>query len=166
MKGLGRKALLTIGVTALLLVGVGTALAAGGPRAGFGAGQPFGMHNGGGPGVMAGGVMMDAAAEYIGISETELMTARHDGQSLAQIATSHGKTVAGLESALVTAFKANLDKAVAAGRLTATQAAQALSNFKAQVGAMVQRTGTGPIAGRGGGGMMGAGGGGHCGGRG
>lgn len=163
MKGIGKGTLLTIGVIALLVLGVGTALAAGGPRPGLGLGQQFGMHNGNGQGVMAGGVVMDAAAEYIGITETQLMTARHDGQSLAQVATDHGKTVAGLEAALTTAFKANLDKAVTAGRLTDAQAAQALSTFKSQVGSMVDRTTTGPAAGRGGG-MMG-GGGGHCGGR-
>lgn len=160
MKGIGKGTLLTIAVVVLLVIGVGTALAAGGPGRtfGFGGGQQYGMHNGAAYGVMAGGVVMDAAAEYIGISETALMTERHDGKSLAEIATGHGKTVAGLETALVTAFKANLDKAVAAGRLTETQAAQALTNFKAQVSTIVERTATGSMNGRGGG-MMG---GGHC----
>ncbi len=104
---------------------------------------------------------MDAAADYLGISETELMTARHSGKSLAQIALEHGKTAAGLEAALVTAFKANLDTTVAAGRLTDVQAAQALSTFEAHVTAMIKRTATGPVDGRGGG-MMAGFGGGHC----
>ena len=73
---------------------------------------------------MAGGVVMDAAAEYIGVSETALMSERHDGKSLAQIAVEHGKTAAGLEQTLVAAFKANSNTAVAAGRITADQAAQ------------------------------------------
>lgn len=159
MKGIRKGTLLTVAVVALLVVGVGTALAAGGPGRGLGSGPQPGMHAGAGYGVMAGGVIMDAAAEYIGISETTLMSERHDGKSLAQIAVAHGKTAAGLETALVNAFSANLDKAVAAGRLTSAQAAQALSTFKAQVGAMVERTATGPANGRGGGMMGGRGGG-------
>ena len=150
-----KSLLVTLGVVAVLAVGVGSALAAGGPRPGFGPGTHAGQQSG----VMAGGVVMDAAAAYIGISETALATERHDGKSLAQIATAHGKTVAGLQAALVTAFGANLDKAVAAGRITAAQAAQALANFKANVSTLVQRTATGPFAGRGGGMMAGTG---HC----
>ena len=124
MKGIGKGTLLAIAVVLLLVVGVGTALAAGGPGRGAGPGAGYGMHagNGNGYGVMAGGVVMDAAADYIGISETALAAERHDGKTLAQIATAHGKTVPGLEAALVTAFRANLDKAVAAGRLTEAQA--------------------------------------------
>lgn len=142
-----------------LVVGVGAAFAATQAGPPWGGGQPGHMAQGGGGmgpgaggyGVMAGDVVMDAAAEYIGISETELVAARHDGASLAQIAVAHGKTVAGLKQALVTAFKANLDKAVAAGRITAAQATQALATFQSQVQAMVDRTATGPMNGRGGG---------------
>ena len=161
MKGIGKGTLLTLALVALLVIGVGTALAAGGPGrgVGFGGGQQLRLHDGAGYGVMAGGVVMDAASEYIGISETALMAERHDGKSLAQIATGHGKTVDGLEAALVTGFKANLDKAVASGRLSEAQAAQALTTFKGQVSTIVQRTATGPVNGRGGGAMAG---GGHC----
>lgn len=154
MKGIRKGTLLTLAVVALLVVGVGTALAAGGPGRGFGGGAAQAGMRGGGYGVMSGAAIMDAAASYIGISEATLISERHAGTSLAQIATQHGKSVDGLETALVQAFGANLDKAVAAGRLTAAQAAQALSTFKAQVGTMVERTATGPVNGRGGG-MMG-----------
>lgn len=153
MKGIGKGPLLAIVVVVLLVVGVGAALAAGGPGRGGGPGAGYGLH-GAGYGVMAGGVVMDAASEYVGISETALMTERHDGKSLAQIATEHGKTVAGLETALVAAFKTHLDQAVAAGSLTDAQATQALADFKAQVSVLVQRTAAGPA-----GTMMG---GGHC----
>lgn len=135
------------GVAAAVLALAGTSLAAGPPktppRAGAQAAQGYG--------VTAGGVVLDAAADYIGISQTALATARHDGKSLAQIATDHGKTVAGLQQALVTAFKANLDKAVAAGRLTEAQAAQVLATFQSRVQTLVNRTATGPMFGRGGG---------------
>ena len=98
----------------LLLVGAGSAVAASrGGAADVAAGACTASQGGMGHGVMAGGVVMDAAADYIGISETALATARHDGKSLAQIAVANGKTAAGLKQALVAAFKANLDKAVA-----------------------------------------------------
>ena len=120
----------------------------------------------GGAGVMAGGVVMTAAADYVGVSQTALATARHAGKSLAQIAVDNGKTAAGLEQALVAAFKANLDKAVTSGRITSAQAAQALATFQTQVKTAITRTATGPVAGRGAGMGLGLGLGlGSCGGR-
>jgi len=144
----------TAGIAVLALAGA--ALAAG-PRAATPRAAALHQTHGVGYGVMAGGVVMDAAAEYIGISETALATARHSGKSLAQIAVDHGKTVAGLEQALVAAFKANLDKAVSAGRITSAQATQALANFRAHVATAINRTATGPMRGRGAGMGMGLG---------
>jgi len=148
---IGMRKLLVAGAAVALLAGVGAAVAAaqGGPppnapRAGL---QPGGM--GGGYGLMAGGVVLDAAAVYIGVDEAALVAARHDGDSLSQVATAHGKTVAGLEQALVKAFKANLDEAVSAGRLTEAQAALALERFQAQVSTVVTRTAVGPMNGAG-----------------
>jgi hypothetical protein len=145
-----RKPTLVLAVAVVAMLALAGAALAAGPRGGQQAGQQ-------GYGVMAGGVVMDAAAAYIGVTETALATERHDGKSLAQIATEHGKTSAGLQAALVTGFKANLDKAVAAGRLTAAQAAQGLAAFKANVSTLVDRTATGPMNGRGHGGGMGLG---------
>ena len=122
MRSNRKRHIVVVGVVALSLLGAGAAVAAinSGPssliRHAFHQG---GMNHGG----MAGGVVMDAAAEYIGVSETALMSERHDGKSLAQIAVEHGKTAAGLEQTLVAAFKANSNTAVAAGRITADQAA-------------------------------------------
>jgi hypothetical protein len=152
-----KRTLLVAAAAATLVVGAGSAAAAArpgppkqAPRAGLQQG-PMGA------GMMAGGVVMDAAADYVGISETALVTARHAGKSLAQIAVDNGKTAAGLQQALVAAFKANADKAVAAGRLTAAQAAQAVASFQAQVQTMVTRTATGPLGGRGAGTGLGLG---------
>jgi hypothetical protein len=146
MRSIRKRTIVTAGLASLLLVGAGSAIAAGQ------AGPPFapfpGLHQpgtGGGMGLMAGGVVMDAAAEYIGISETALQIARHDGQSLAQIAVANGKTAAGLKQALVTAFKANLDSLVASGKITSVQATQTLATFQAQVQTMIDRTATGPF---------------------
>jgi len=150
------------GATVALLAGVGSAVASaqGGPPAGaprLGLQQQNGAAVAGGYGIRAGGVVMDAAAAYIGIDETALATARHDGKSLAQIATDNGKTVVGLEAALVDAFKVNLDSLVSAGRITQAQADQMLAGFKANVSTVVTRTDTGPANGRGYGRGMGGG---------
>lgn len=161
MKTTWKRMLVVLGVVGSVLALAGTAIAVGPQRMS----EPFGAgRSAHGPGVMAGGVVMDAAAEYLGISESALATARHDGKSLAQIAIDHGKSVAGLQQALVTAFKADLDQAVAAGRLTDAQATQALATFQSHVQTLVSRTATGPMAGRGGGFGIGPGPG-MCGGR-
>lgn len=152
---------IALAVAAALFALAGTAIAAGPPQTAprLGAAQAAQ-----GYGLMAGGVVMDAAAAYIGISETALATARHSGKSLAQIAVDNGKSVTGLQQALVTAFKANLDNAVTAGRLTEAQASQALATFQSRVQTLVNRTATGPMFGRGGGMGLGLGPG-MCGGR-
>jgi hypothetical protein len=143
-----KHTLIALGAAAAVFALAGTAIAAGPPKtpprlAGAPAAQGYG--------VMAGGAVMDAAAEYIGISETALATARHSGKSLAQIAVDNGKTAAGLQQAIVAAFKVNLDKAVAAGNMTEAQAAQVLATFQSRVQTLVDRTATGPMFGRGGG---------------
>lgn len=148
MISINKRSLVAFGAVGALLVGAGSAVAAGPPK------NPprAGLQQGGGGmgyGAMAGGVVMDAAADYLGVSETALATLRHDGKSLAQVAVDKGKTSAGLQAAIVAAFKANLDKAVDAGRITSAQATQALSTFQAQVQTVVTRTATGPINGRG-----------------
>jgi hypothetical protein len=147
MTPIRKRSLIALGAAAALLALAGTAIAAGPPPNAPRLGQQ--VRAGQGYGIMAGGVVMDAAADYIGISETALATARHSGKSLAQIAVDNGKTEAGLQQALVAAFKANLDKAVAAGKLTDAQAVQVLANFQTQVKTSITRTATGPMNGRG-----------------
>ncbi len=148
MRSNRKRHIVVVGVAALSLLGAGAAAAAidSGPsslvRHAF---HQAGMAHGG----MADGVVMDAAAEYIGVSETALRSERHDGRSLAQIAAEHGKTAAGLEQTLVAAFKARSTAAVAAGRITADQAAQALATFQSRVQTTIDRTATGPMEGRG-----------------
>jgi hypothetical protein len=152
---------IALGAAAAVFALAGTAIAAGLPKT---APRAVGPQATQGYGLMAGGVVMDAAADYIGISETSLVTARHSGTSLAQIAADNGKTVTGLQQALVAAVSTNLDKAVAAGRLTGAQAAQVLATFRSRVQTLVNRTATGPMFGGGGGLGLGLGHG-MCGGR-
>jgi hypothetical protein len=150
--------LVVLAAAGALVVGAGAAFAAGGSPPGAGNGPAAGSgQRGAGNGVMAGGVVMDAAADYVGITEAALAAERHDGTSLAQIAVAHGKTVAGLKAALVSAFRANLDAAVAAGRITSAQAAQALATFQSQLQSIVDRTAVGPANGKGPGAGAGAG---------
>jgi hypothetical protein len=66
--------------------------------------------------------LLRAAAQYIGVSRAELLKDARGGQTLAQIATAHEKTVAGLKSAMLAALKARLDAAVDAKRLSPAQA--------------------------------------------
>ncbi|MDX6536158.1 MAG: hypothetical protein QOD37_499 [Gaiellales bacterium] len=91
------------------------ALGAGpGDRGGFG-------HGHGGPGGPGGGMSLDAAATYIGISASDLRTQLTAGKTLAAIAVANGKTTDGLKAALTTAAKSDLDAAVKAGKLTQAQ---------------------------------------------
>jgi tyrosyl-tRNA synthetase len=84
-----------------------------------------------------------AAATYIGITRQELRTELRSGKSLAQIATAHGKTAAGLVDAMLAPAKARLDKAVQNGRLTQQQESQMLARLQDVLQKVVERT---PVA--------------------
>lgn len=111
----------------LVLAGGGVAVAAGGrassgsstqgetttppaPPRGPGPGGPgFGRGPGfGGPGLEFG----SAAADYLGLDAEELRERLLDGRSLAEIARAEGRSVEGLEEALVAAFRENVDELV------------------------------------------------------
>ena len=81
-----------------------------------------------------------AVTKYLGVTPAQLQTELRAGKSLAQIATEHGKTVAGLKSAILDAVKARLDKAVASGRLSATQEKTILDRLSAHLDQLVNRT--------------------------
>ena len=82
-----------------------------------------------------------AAASYLGLSDVQLFNDLRSGRSLAQIAKSKGKSVAGLEQALTATVKSRLDQAVAARRLTQSQEQQILSRFSSRVRDLVNGTG-------------------------
>ncbi len=87
------------------------------------------------------GKHLDGVASYLGLSVQQVAEKLRAGQTLAQIATAQGKSVDGLKAAIVAEEKEHLDEAVAAGRLTAAQAAQILERLQANVGDLVNRTG-------------------------
>jgi hypothetical protein len=89
----------------------------------------------------AAGGPLSAAASYLGLSVQQLADQLGSGKSLAQIANSQHKSVTGLENALVSAERTRLDKARAAGAITAAQEQQQLARIEARVKALVNQTG-------------------------
>jgi DNA-binding phage protein len=81
-----------------------------------------------------------AAAAYIGTTEADLRTKMQAGQTLAQIATAAGKTRDGLIAAMVADGNAKIDAALAAGTITAAQAAEKKASLTAHVTAEVDMT--------------------------
>jgi hypothetical protein len=94
----------------------------------------------GGPG---GGMSLDAAATYIGVTTTELRTQLAAGKTLAAIATANGKTADGLKAALTTAATSDLDAAVTAGKLTAAQETKILADLPARLDTEINEAHTG-----------------------
>jgi hypothetical protein len=76
---------------------------------------------------------LDAAADYLGLTESQLRSELEGGKTLAQVAKDQGKSVDGLVNALVDAAKQKLDDAVKAGRLSQSQADEMLSNLSSRI---------------------------------
>lgn len=97
-----------------------------------------GKHRHGGPGhFKREGHGLDAAAKYLGLSETALRTQLESGKTLAQVARDRDKSVDGLVDALVADKKAGIQQAVKDGRLTQAQADEFVAGLKARVTDMV-----------------------------
>ena len=86
---------------------------------------------------------LEAAASYLGLTETDLRAQLQDGKSLAQVARDRGKSVDGLVDALVAAAKERLDKAVAAGRITKAEENSALDDLRERITSRVESAGPG-----------------------
>jgi lambda repressor-like predicted transcriptional regulator len=84
--------------------------------------------------------LLGVAAEYLGVTRQQLAAELRQGRSLAQVATARGKSVDGLETALLNAFKAKVDAAVAAGKLDAARAQRLLERAPARIERLVNRT--------------------------
>jgi hypothetical protein len=114
------------------------------PLFALGGGHGKGDHGGRGHGGPGGGrIAFDAAATYIGVTNAQLRTQLEAGKSLATIATDNGKTADGLEAALTTAAKQDLDAAVTAGRLTQAQEDKILAALPARLDHEINETHTG-----------------------
>ena len=86
---------------------------------------------------------LDAAADYLGVTEAELRAELRSGKSLADVARDHGKSVGGLVTTLVAAAKEKLDEAVAAGRITQARANEVLAGLEERITDLVNMTGLG-----------------------
>lgn len=73
------------------------------------------------PGGPKSGGPLQTAADYLGISVSDLVADLKAGKTLAQEATAKGKTVDGLVEAMLAPLKSELEKRVAAGDITAAQ---------------------------------------------
>jgi predicted DNA-binding protein (UPF0251 family) len=98
----------------------------------------FGPHRGFGHLGFFGG--LDAAASYLGLTEEQLRSELESGKTLAQVAQAHGKTAAGLVDALVNEAKQKVEAAVAAGRLTQSQADDLLNGLRDRITQLVNST--------------------------
>jgi Arc/MetJ-type ribon-helix-helix transcriptional regulator len=88
--------------------------------------------------VMGGPGRLDGAADHLGLTEAELHEKLRAGQSLAEIAKAAGKSVDGLEQALLAAAKERLDQAVEDGRITAAQRDEMLERLESKIDALVK----------------------------
>ncbi len=84
---------------------------------------------------------LSAAAAYLGLTTDALRTQLAAGKSLSDVATVQGKSVGGLEDALLANLKTDLDADVTAGRITSDRETQILANAKTQIAAQVARKG-------------------------
>jgi hypothetical protein len=79
----------------------------GGPRPAFGFGGPLGS--------------LQAAATYLGVSPAALAKDLRSGKTLAAVAKANGKSVSGLEAALLAPIEKHLAAAVSGGHMTKAQ---------------------------------------------
>ena len=87
-----------------------------------------------------GKVGLDAAAQALGLQPKDLMDQLRQGQTLRQIAQAKHVDPATVQSAIVNAEKAEIDKAVAAGRLTAEQATRAKQRVEQMAQQLMDRS--------------------------
>jgi len=86
--------------------------------------------------------LLQTASTYLGISAADLQTQLRSGKTLAEIAAATpGKTTAGLVAAIVASETAQIDKAVADGKLTADQATKIKTGLTERVTRMVEHKG-------------------------
>jgi hypothetical protein len=84
------------------------------------------------------------AATYLGLTTDALRAQLATGKSLADVANAQGKSVGGLEDALLANLKNDLDADVKAGRITSDRETEILARAKTQIAEQVTRKGVGP----------------------
>jgi len=104
-----------------------------------------GHHGFFGPGHGPLGIGLDAAADYLGLTQAELARRLMNGSTLAEVARAEGKSVDGLNQALVDAARSRLDRAVADRQLTAEQRDRILRDIEEHVDDLVNGSAPGPF---------------------
>ena len=84
--------------------------------------------------------LLQTAADYLGMSVSDLQTDLRAGKTLAEEAKAKGKTADGLVQALLAPLKADLDKRVTAGDITAAQETAILNRETAHLTDLVNNT--------------------------
>lgn len=79
------------------------------------------------------GDQLSAAADYLDLTVAELREKLRDGQSLADVAKAQGKSVDGLEQALLAEAKKKLNEAVSDGDLTQAQADEIFERIESRI---------------------------------
>lgn len=101
----------------------------------------FGRHRGfkkwGRRGKWGGWVLLETAANYVGLDKEAFIDRLRNGESAAQIAEAEGRTRDGLITALTDAVRGRLDQYVQDGKLTREQADAKLSYFEEGIPAWV-----------------------------
>ena len=87
----------------------------------------FGMKMGGGKNGAGGSfkATLKPLADALGMTPQDVVSALHSGKKVSDLAASKGMTLSQVQSKMLAAIKARLDKAVKGGKLTQTQANQA-----------------------------------------
>jgi hypothetical protein len=80
---------------------------------------------------------LEAATEYLGMTQAQLEEALEDGKTLAQVAKDQGKSVEGLVDVLVEGAEQKLQDAVEAGRLTKAEKREMLEGLRDRITDMV-----------------------------
>ena len=91
--------------------------------------------------VHVGKVELQAVAQQLGITERELVQELRGGQSLAQVAEGYNVSRDQLKATMRDTFKAELDRAVVAGKLTQERADAALTLFDTRLDTLIDRVG-------------------------
>jgi hypothetical protein len=86
-------------------------------------------------------LIKEAAAEVLGISEDELVTALREGQSLAQIAEAQGMSVEDFRAALLEHATADLQAKLDAGEITQEQFDEKVAELNANVDEIINAEG-------------------------
>jgi hypothetical protein len=133
-----KKLIGSIGIASLAILALAATVVAAGPGPGPGRGQ--------GPAATA-QPAGSAVAAILGMTHAEIMAQRHAGTSLAQVAETKGVDPVKVVDAVADQWTARIDARVAAGALTAAEAAQLRSEVQLRAKDMVYRTTRGGMQG-------------------